>query len=451
MWDNIKTFLKNTRGSIAVPFALAVTLLLLVIGVAIDWSAMVTEQEHIQDYADAAVLAAVSSGETKKPELLKIAETVVASQTSKKMSVKLELIKGKEKGVKVTINSVYRPMIMGMFGYNGFDVTASAESPLGDGEKLNLALVLDTTLSMNGVRMDTLKSASSDLLNTLKNLAANPNDVKVSLVPFADYVKIDVANAGKKWLNVQPDHQITLRTLDEKNSVNCRQVGSGERIHTECDSYAYTEKPATLTWEGCMASRKNGFHKIAKYQLRQLQGPAGEVGCWSGYNELQPLSSKLYDVNASIQSLESYGLTYIPSGLIWGWRTLDRDLPFDEARATNAKDTQSVLLLMTDGSNTVSLNGERPGFEGLYHWGEHDENKAVRNANALTSELCQSIKADNIKVITVAFEVTDTTTLDLLRNCASSSSNFYIAKNSAGLKNAFGKIGSGFSNVRISR
>ena len=450
MWDNIKTFRKNTRGSIAVPFVLAVTVLLLVIGVAIDWSAMVKEQEHIQDYADAAVLAAASSGETKKSELRKIAKTVVASQTSKEMSIKLKL-KKRKKVVKVTINSVYRPMIMGMFGYKGFDVMASAESPLGGGEKLNLTLVLDTTQSMDGVRMDSLKSASSDLLNTLKNSASNPNDVMVSLVPFADYVKIDVANASKKWLNVQPDHQITLRTIDEKNSVNCRQVGSGERIHTECDSYAYIEKPATLTWEGCMASRKNGFHKIAKYQRRKLQGPAGEVGCWSGYNELQPLSSNLDDVNASIQSLGAYGLTYIPSGLIWGWRTLDRDLPFDEAKATKAKDTQSVLLLMTDGSNTVSLRGERPSFEGLYHWGEHDEDKAVRNANALTSELCQSIKADNIKVITVAFEVTDTTTLDLLRNCASSSSNFYIAKNSAGLKNAFDKIGSGFSNVRLSR
>lgn len=448
---SFKSYTKDKCGTVAVSFAAIVAILITAAGVAIDWSSMVNERSRLNGYADAAVLAAATSGEEKQSELQKIAEIALASQTSESLNITLELIEAGEKSVRVTIKSDYQPMLMGMFGYKDLNITGLAESPLAGGLKLNLALVLDTTESMAGTRMATLKSASAELISELRNASQEPGDIKASLVPFSDYVKIDTANRTQSWISVQPDREATWNSLDKDQSINCRTEGSGESAHTVCDSYVYKELTATVRWEGCMASRKNGYHKNADYLGQKLQGPAGSISCNSSYNELIPLSSNLASLDAAIQNLNPIGKTYLPSGLMWGWRTLDKDLPLDEAKYSDPKDTRSVLLLMTDGSNTASLSGEKDIFGGIYHWGTGDEEKNKTAANALTREHCRDIKAQDIEIITVAFEVTDGSTLALLKTCASSTKDFYNATDSNGLKDAFKKIGTGFAQVRLSR
>ena len=49
------------------------------------------------------------------------------------------------------------------------------------------------------------------------------------------------------------------------------------------------------------------------------------VSCGS---EILDLTTNLTDVEAHIDSLSASGNTYIPAGLIWGWRMLDPDLPY---------------------------------------------------------------------------------------------------------------------------
>ena len=447
----LKSFMNDCSGTIAVAFAVIVFVLLAATGVAIDYSNMTKERSRLNGYADAAVLAAATSGEEKKGKLRRIAKSVLEGHTSENLRLKVELIEAPEKSIRVTVRSNYKPRLMGMFGHKKFNIAGFAESPLASGAKLNLALVLDTTGSMAGTRMTTLKSASADLISELQKSSKEYGDVKASLVPFSDYVRIDTANRTQSWINVQPDREATWSSLDYDNSVNCRTEGSGETAHTVCDSYVYKEKTGTVKWVGCMASRKNGYHKNADYLGQKLQGPAGSINCNGSYNELIPLSANLSSLDTAIQNLNPIGRTYLPAGLIWGWRTLDKDLPFDEAKTSNTEDTRSVLLLMTDGSNTSSLSGEKPDFGGLYHWGRGDEAENQKIADALTQEHCRDIKAQEIEIITVAFEVTDSSTIDLLRNCASSSKDFYNATNSSALKKAFKNIGSGFSQARLSR
>ena len=105
---------------------------------------------------------------------------------------------------------------------------------------------------------------------------------------------------------------------------------------------------------------------------------------------------------------------------------------------------------MTDGSNTASLNGESgdSNWDGLYHWGSSDEDYNRGKADALTIELCASIKNADIRLITVAFEVDDDDTRNMLNTCASTGADFYDV-DARSLGQAFGKIGSGFSNARL--
>jgi len=448
----VKSFIVETSGAIAVNFALLITFLLLCLGVAIDYTSMVKERTELQSYADAAVLAAASSGETKKSQLESLAKVVVNAQTTMDPKVNLKFLDADKSILRVTVKSKYKPFIIGMFGYEGLNIKAMSESPLHQNRALNLALVLDTTDSMKGTKLETLKSASSELLNTLSYSAPKNSDaIQVSLVPFSDYVKIDTSNRGQPWLNVQADHQITYTRLDKLNSTNCRQAGLGENTSTECDNAVYEEITATATWHGCMASRKNGYHKRPEYRGNPMPGPASRIGCGYNNNELRQLSSDLKTVNSAIQSFNTKGKTYLPAGLIWGWRTLNPEQPFTEAKSTINTNARNVVLLMTDGSNTTSLNGERPDFDGIYHWGHGNVDQASKEANLLTSELCTSIKNDKIEIITIAFDVVDSATVNLLKNCASSPKHFYNAQGNAGLLSAFQNIGSSLDQIRLSR
>jgi len=128
------------------------------------------------------------------------------------------------------------------------------------------------------------------------------------------------------------------------------------------------------------------------------------------------------------------------SGLIWGWRTLSPNVPFTEA--TQNPNGQNTLILMTDGDNGLSLGGENEHSNGVYHLGEGHITTVARRAeaNALTLELCEAIKADGIRILTVTFRATQQSTKDLLIVCASAPTDAYNASTNESLVETFRDI-----------
>jgi len=132
------------------------------------------------------------------------------------------------------------------------------------------------------------------------------------------------------------------------------------------------------------------------------------------------------------------GNTYIPAGLMWGWRALDNRQPLTEAASLPAGDTDKVMVIMTDGENFKSKDGIL-----------HNRSDNGNDADKTTKRMCESIKNEDIKVYTIAYEVTDTPTQKLLRNCASSTGNFFNATNAQELNDAFQAIGNSLNELRI--
>ena len=48
-------------------------------------------------------------------------------------------------------------------------------------------------------------------------------------------------------------------------------------------------------------------------------------------SQIQPLSNSASQVKDSIDAMVAHGETYIPSGLVWGWRMLSNRSPFTES------------------------------------------------------------------------------------------------------------------------
>jgi len=127
--------------------------------------------------------------------------------------------------------------------------------------------------------------------------------------------------------------------------------------------------------------------------------------------------------------------------LIWGWRTLSPNAPFEQVKQN--PDGENIMILITDGSNTLSVGGGETTdhTDGIYHLGAEIKTSDRRaSADALTIELCDGIKADGIRIVTLTFDVSLDETRDLLLACASNPDDYYNAETTDELAAKIGEI-----------
>lgn len=440
----IKKFLRNEQGTFAINLAIGMTALLMFAGVAIDFAALTSEKSTLQDSTDIVALAAAVSGYTEEVDLQKYAEDYISNTDMKVTKVNLALLNG---SIVLELEKSKEPFIMGAFGAKAHNIKTIAEVPLtAIGGDLNIALVLDTTLSMQGARMSALKSATTELLTEIET--ANPAGTMVSLVPFANYVRIPVSNSAENWMDAPADETRTVNVVDSNASTNCRYETYNEQPTFVCDEYVYTQRVDNNSWEGCVGSRRDGYHEVPDFEGRRIPGFWKNGYCRESWNnELIPLTKDISSVKTAINSMFARGETYIPSGLIWGWRTLSPNAPFTEA--LDNPNASNVLVLMTDGDNNRHLEGETNHMDGIFHHGEDATSKA--KANDLTKTLCKSIKDAGIEVFTITYEVSDASTKALFKNCASSGRHYSDVNSALELKTAFLEIGTTQGETRLVR
>ncbi len=452
-----KSFLNNTSGNFALMFGLATTVLVVGTAASIDLMGIQKQKSQLQAMTDAAVLAAAGTKSENIAELRKIAEATINSNSSFGDSIKFDL-KVVNDVITVTGGITYDTQLMGVIGMDKIPVEAASSAPIPKDIPINIALVLDRTGSMAGTNMDSLKSASGALIDMFLEF---DGEVKVGVVPFSNYVNVGVSNRDKNWMNVPTDSStlgtescyMTRDLVDSSQCTTTEYAGScsnGDggtysctKTSRTCPDSAYgpeyekcSTPTTTVEWRGCAGSRDNDRHKTPSYNAKAIPGIMN-VSCGE---ELLPLTQDVNQVKSKITSLTASGNTYIPAGLIWGWRLLDPMAPFDDL--TNGQDNRKrALVLMTDGANTLSLT--QPTHQGSDY----------AKADELTTEICDGIKRDGIEVFTVAYKLSSSLakTKDIIRQCASSDALFFDASNAAELEQAFEDIGRSLYEVRLSR
>ncbi|MFZ5914298.1 MAG: VWA domain-containing protein, partial [Pseudomonadota bacterium] len=65
--------------------------------------------------------------------------------------------------------------------------------------------------------------------------------------------------------------------------------------------------------------------------------------------------------------------------------------------------------------------------------------------------VCDKIKAKGVIVYTIAFQVSSTSTQNMLKNCATTPDNFFPSSDGDALNDAFRVIASELSSLRISK
>ena len=175
-----------------------------------------------------------------------------------------------------------------------------------------------------------------------------------------------------------------------------------------------------------------------------------------------PLTSSTGDVTSAIDNLSFWNGsgTNVAEGLAWGWRVLSPSEPFSEG-APYGK-TNKVIVLMTDGVNNVDpwplspLLSQYSAYGYLQQWVQSRIAPKTyvgfkQHADARLAEVCKNAKAEDIKIYTVAFGVTDAATLGTLRDCATAPPYAYSAQSSADLIAAFQQVARSLTALRLAK
>lgn len=503
----------DRRGNVAVIFALALLPILAATGAAIDVTRALQVKARLNSALDAAGLAAGKKIDADAATIEATAQAYFAANyPADALGVPGALsVNITEDTITLDVTARVETTIMKIVGFNEIDVASSTEISRAI-TGLEIALALDNTGSMSGAKLANLKTASHDLIDILFGAESFPTRLKMSIVPFAAGVKVrPTASANEpgfdvNWLDIAGASSIhsenftagtNLWTLYDR-ITNRDWLGcvmerprrtTGEHLD-ETDTPPSAGDPDTMFVPWFAPDEPNGSSPTypnsylsdgvtgaaAVKQSSTVKYPAAGVAISSGtsatkgpdYNckdtqTISPLTNNRALLEAKIDSMVAAYLTHIPIGLAWGWRTLSPEAPYTEGSLYTDEETIKALVLMTDGENTISGNSthNRSTFTGygylsmaLAHYGSASIDTATEAQNELdakTIRLCDNIKAKGVRLYTIAFQVSDTTTLNMLRSCATTPDQFFPSADGAALQSAFTTIASELASLRISR
>jgi hypothetical protein len=225
----------------------------------------------------------------------------------------------------------------------------------------------------------------------------------------------------------------------------------------------------------------------------QNEGTGPNLGCPPA---ITPLVAEKTTVLNAIDDMAPWhrGGTMANLGLAWGWRNLSPqwrgmwpesppELPLDYTEPSMTK----VVILLTDGVNewydwpgdrwsidsedrysgipgsnqydnntSTDFRSEWPGAD-YTAYGRLSEGRLGTTNNGIARsvinnrmlELCSAMKAQDIVLYTITFALSNTTTQELFRNCATDDDHYFNSPSNTDLQQAFVTIADELSKLRI--
>ena len=513
-FKTITDFATNRRGNVAVIFALALAPVTLLAGGSVDLSTAMNARSRLAQALDAAALAVGVNSSISDEDALEIATGFINANyperelgTITSVSVTLDPVTD---SVTVRGAAEVRTTMLGLAGIQTITVHWESVAQRAR-QRIELAMVLDNTGSMNGSKIRGLRDAAHLLSEILFEGADDPNDVKIALVPFAATVNVGTGFERAWWLD--PDATSPIHAQWAGGDY-VTEVCSGRRRRRSCTSntvhpnhWDLFEELQYTNWGGCVEARPLPMDiddttpnagrpetlfvpyfapdepDISNYSNDYLNdGLSGGAGIFERLQNLPkyddarpsfngpnaactvtpitPLTATRSRVDSAISDMEASGNTNIANGVGWGVRVLSPQMPFSEGVSYDDRDVLKAMVILTDGQNVLS--GQNTAFMSRYEaYGYINDGRfSVRNASSnrlsealdeRTAAACAYAKSQGIRVYTITFQVSSSSTRDMMQACASSASLYFDSPSSSALRDAFEMIAGDLANLRLAR
>lgn len=244
--------IRERRGNVAILFGFALVPLLLGTGVAVDYGRALLVRERMAGAADAAALAIGSwPGLTQAEQTDKAQQFFDANYPPSTLGTVGKLnVSVSDSDTTVTVSGQVKTTFMNVANIDHIDVGASSTVTIGMGT-VEVALVLDNSGSMLGSKIASLKTAASNLVDTLFKSAQNsslPDPIKIAVVPFAASVNVGTQYATASWMDTGATgtyHADTMKAYGAPSTTNNFTLFS-----------SLTDSSGkSIAWGGCVEAR----------------------------------------------------------------------------------------------------------------------------------------------------------------------------------------------------
>ena len=275
----LRRFASDARGNIAMISAFVIPVLLLITFGGIDIHRASTVKANLQDALDAATLAAARSQYTADADITRVGLASLQANLAPYKDISLLTAQttfvldstGAVVGdAKVNVAALVANIVLPMVGRGtGDQIPVGAHSEvLRSNNRVEVALVLDNTGSMQGSKLTNTKAAAIDLINRLEAADARsiePDAIKISLVPFSQTVRISQGGS-----NTVPSYMSNANTHTGGGAWNASSTPGAYSLFSAGVGRFTLFGNIGTTWGGCVEAR------LAPYDIRD-DPPSGST------------------------------------------------------------------------------------------------------------------------------------------------------------------------------
>tara|TARA_R110002126_G_scaffold13118_4_gene56911 strand:+ start:61178 stop:62575 length:1398 start_codon:yes stop_codon:yes gene_type:complete len=450
----IRAYLTQTIGASAVIISLTIPAILGSMGIAIDSGQIYLAKKRLEHAIDAAALAAAGSSSLSEDEVRqRVYDFIAANYADSKLGdIEDIIISITDDSLSVSASVYVNTIFLRFIGVDTAE--ASSETKVvREVRGIEVMMVLDVTGSMSSNNnIAALRTAATNFVDILYDRSNEDDTIKIGMVPYSSAVNVGPYGIGKN-----PDGSdygdpfVTTpssdRYIDPPSDIEFNQSRSKEwhGCVLARDNPEDTENSqADWTWEMYRAyfndATSSSTRRNANY-YNDRYGP--NYQCNEAY--VVPLTSDVEYLKSEIQDLEAYGFTYGNLGMVWGYRMLSPNFPFQEGAPFDDLIWQKVVVMMTDGNNTMNSSYSAYG-------GTRTHNVSVSDLNNRFEEVCTEMKRQGIQIYTVTFSSgVSSSTKGYYERCASTPTKYFDAPSQDDLVSTFEQISKELSNLYITQ
>lgn len=431
-----KRFCDDTEGNISLMYATVFMATFIALGAAIDMSLIYNGHSRLQNWSDAAALAALNfDGDMSEKEAYFIEYINLLAQASGETDLaiatqRVEIEESEDRlSLKAKVFMDHELMFLNNFqDFDTIRVDTTAQLGVSD---IEIALVIDVSSSMDGARLAEAKRSSTLFIDQVLGDESLDGRIAISYVPFGGTVRLPA------------DMRFMLETPAEGFESYSENWIGGEWNHC---------------FEFDVEDVREGFSPYESYRVIPDFWSWKDTYPWCPLagNELVPLTNDKEILRAKIDTLSLSDGTGSDHGIAWGYETLNHEWKdkfpsgLRNTPARNNSNVRKIMVFMTDGGITAQhyvrdrdKTGEPP-FNS-----KRKDRISVGNAKVNFISICDKAKEKGIELYTIGYNISNNKHLQPLKRCASSELHFVDAA-TGDLDNIFQGIADSISPLRIS-
>jgi len=437
-------FGRDTRGNFAIAFAAVAATIAMGAGMALNTAQLSLTRSNLLNALDSAVTSTardLTTGVIAEKDARKIVEAFLFANGGTGFASADRIVLESLTLDKSTNRLAGRASVEVELAFPVFTTASTRRvtvdsAALYSDRKIEVAMMLDITGSMNGQKIKDLKHAARNAVKTFlgKQDPARPR-VRIAIVPYADAV-----NTGGL---VRYVHNETGFSTGEPPAFD-PLVFAGNGRNDMISSNGSTRP------DRCATERKGSRQFTDASPLEAMVNRDYRLD-FCPKAALMPLTADRAKLEATIDSFQASGYTAGHIGIQWTrymlspkWTDL---LPAASAPAAyNAPKSGKYAILMTDGEFNTAFAGTAKGGK------THDQGG---NARTAAEKHCREMRKDGIEIFTIGFMLDEKAAKDVMKACASpdtaSIAHYYEVADGAALDAAFQAIAGNIERLALTK